>query len=88
LFTVMSKYEDNNLLIKQAYQEVLTYQLEEVRMREALDRIEHQKIVIQHTDRPTPFSFPIMVDRLREQLTSEKLDDRIQKMIKQYGNAD
>jgi ATP-dependent Lhr-like helicase len=88
LFTVMSKYEDNNLLIKQAYQEVLTYQLEEVRMREALARIEHQKIVIQHTDRPTPFSFPIMVDRLREQLTSEKLDDRIQKMIKQYGNAD
>lgn len=88
LFTVMSKYEDNNLLIKQAYQEVLTYQLEEARMREALARIEHQKIVIQHTDRPTPFSFPIMVDRLREQLTSEKLDDRIQKMIKQYGNAD
>jgi ATP-dependent Lhr-like helicase len=33
LFTVMSKYEDNNLLVKQAYQEVLTYQLEEVRMR-------------------------------------------------------
>ena len=57
-------------------------------MREALARIEHQKIVIQNTDRPTPFSFPIMVDRLREQLTSEKLDDRIQKMIKQYGNAD
>lgn len=88
LFTVMSKYEDNNLLVKQAYQEVLTYQLEEVRMREALARIETQKIIVKKTNKPTPLSFPIMVDRLREQLTSEKLEDRIQKMIKQYSDAD
>jgi ATP-dependent Lhr-like helicase len=88
LFNVVSKYEDNNLLIKQAYQEVLTYQLEEVRMRQALDRIANQKIIVKQTSKPTPFSFPIMVDRLREQLTSEKLDDRIQKMLKQYSDAD
>ncbi|WP_310590439.1 ligase-associated DNA damage response DEXH box helicase [Dyadobacter sp. NIV53] len=86
LFTVMTKYENNNLLVNQAYQEVLTYQLEEVRMRKALDRIETQKILFKKTIKPTPFSFPIMVDRLREQLTSEKLDDRIQKMIKQYAD--
>jgi ATP-dependent Lhr-like helicase len=88
LFTVMSKYEDNNLLIRQAYQEVLTYQLEEERMRRALERIAGQRIIIKKTSKPTPLSFPIMVDRLREQLTSEKLEDRIQKMIKQYSNAD
>ena len=88
LFTVMTKYEDNNLLVNQAYQEVLTYQLEEVRMRKALDRIETQKIIVKRTRKPTPFSFPIMVDRLREQLTSEKLEDRIQKMLKQYSDAD
>jgi ATP-dependent Lhr-like helicase len=88
LFTVMTKYESNNLLVNQAYQEVLTYQLEEVRMRKALDRIATQKIMIKKTKKPTPFSFPIMVDRLREQLTSEKLEDRIQKMLKQYSDAD
>lgn len=88
LFNVMSKYEDRNLLIQQAYQEVLTYQLEEVRMRRALERIAHQEIVIKRTNKPTPLSFPIMVDRLRELLTSEKLEDRVQKMIKQYSNAD
>jgi len=88
LFTVMTKYEDNNLLVNQAYQEVLTYQLEEIRMRKALDRIETQKIIVKRTRKPTPFSFPIMVDRLREQLTSEKLEDRIQKMLKQYSDAD
>lgn len=88
LFTVMSKYENNNLLVNQAYQEVLTYQLEEVRMRAALARIANQKIIVKKTMKPTPLSFPIMVDRLREQLTSEKLEDRIQKMIKQYSDAD
>jgi len=88
LFTVMTKYESNNLLVNQAYQEVLTYQLEEVRLRKALDRIEAQNIIIKKTRKPTPFSFPIMVDRLREQLTSEKLEDRIQKMLKQYSDAD
>lgn len=88
LFTVMSKYENNNLLVNQAYQEVLTYQLEEVRMRKALNRIATQNILIKKTKKPTPFSFPIMVDRLREQLTSEKLEDRIQKMLKQYSDAD
>jgi ATP-dependent helicase Lhr and Lhr-like helicase len=88
LFTVMSKYEDHNLLIKQAYQEVLTYQLEELRMRNALERIANQEIVIKLTEKPTPLSFPIMVDRLREQLTSERVEDRIQKMIKQYSDAD
>jgi ATP-dependent Lhr-like helicase len=88
LFTVMSKYEENNLLVNQAYQEVLTYQLEEVRMRTALARIKTQEIVVKQTKKPTPLSFPIMVDRLREQLTSEKLEDRIQKMIKQYSDGD
>lgn len=88
LFTVLSKYEKNNLFIKQTYQEVFTYQLEEVRMRKALERISSQKIVVKKTDKPTPFSFPILVDRLREQLTSEKLEDRIQKMIKQYSSED
>ena len=28
----------------------------------------------------TPFAFPILVDRLREKLTSEQLEDRIRKM--------
>ncbi|WP_025764715.1 ligase-associated DNA damage response DEXH box helicase [Dyadobacter tibetensis] len=88
LFTVMSKYEDHNLLVKQAYQEVFTYQLEEERMREALGRISQQQIRIIKTSKPSPFAFPIMVDRLREQLTSEKLEDRIQKMLAQYSNAD
>jgi len=33
-----------------------------------------------HTGKPTPLAFPIIVDRFREKLTSEKLEERIKKM--------
>jgi len=59
--------------------------LEEARMRRALERIAGQKIVITRPEKPTPFAFPIMVDRLREKLTSEKLEDRIKRMAIQYA---
>jgi ATP-dependent Lhr-like helicase len=31
-------------------------------------------------ERPTPLAFPLIVDRAREQLTSEKLSDRVRRM--------
>jgi ATP-dependent helicase Lhr and Lhr-like helicase len=80
-FNVFHEYESNNLLLLQAYEEVMDFQLEESRLRTALDRISHQKIVIKEPDKPTPFAFPIMVDRTREKLTSEKLADRIKRMM-------
>lgn len=84
-FEVFHEYEAHNLLFRQAYEEVMDFQLEEVRLRKALERINQQKIVITHPDKPTPFAFPIMVDRLsRDKLTSEQLKDRIQKMTVEY----
>jgi len=62
----------------------MDFQLEEVRMRRALERIASQKIIIKEPNRPTPFAFPIIVDRNREKLTSEKLEDRIKKMLIQF----
>lgn len=84
-FNVFHDYEAHNLLLRQAYEEVMDFQLEEARLRAALERIAQQKIVITHPHEPTPFAFPIMVDRMREKLTSEKLEDRIRKMTLQFS---
>jgi ATP-dependent Lhr-like helicase len=84
-FNVFHDYDAHNLLLRQAFEEVMDFQLEEVRMRRALERIASQKIIIMRPDKPTPFSFPIIVDRLREKLTSEKIEDRIRKMALQYA---
>jgi len=79
-FNVFQNYEPENLLLLQAYEEALSYQMEENRLIEALKRIEKQTILWKNCNKATPFAFPIMVDRLREKLSSEKLEDRIKKM--------
>ena len=80
LFNVFSEYEPGNLLIRQAYNEVMEQQMEEERLRNMLERIQKSKIIITFPKRLTPFCFPIKVDSMRENLTSEKLEDRVKKM--------
>jgi len=80
LFDVFQSYEPDNLLFMQSFEEVKTFQLEESRLREALDRIERQKMVVTSPEKATPFAFPIIVDRLRERMSTEQLEDRIRKM--------
>ncbi|HEY0272032.1 MAG TPA: ligase-associated DNA damage response DEXH box helicase [Chitinophaga sp.] len=83
LFNVFRDYDPQNLLLRQAYNEAYFYQIEEARLRDMLARIAQQVIVITHPERLTPFCFPIKVDSLRENLTSEKLSDRIRKLQQQ-----
>jgi ATP-dependent Lhr-like helicase len=80
LFDVFRDYDPENLLFKQAYEELLIDQFEFNRFRDALLRFESSKWVVTHPSRPTPLAFPIVVDRLREKLTSERLNERVKKM--------
>ncbi|AKA35279.1 ligase-associated DNA damage response DEXH box helicase [Flagellimonas lutaonensis] len=82
LFDVFRDYEPDNLLFQQAFTETFEHQLEEGRLRIALERINQQHIVWKQCERPTPFSFPLITDRLREKLSNEKLADRIKRMTK------
>jgi len=82
LFDVFKDFEPDNLLYQQAYTETFEHQLEEGRLRMALERIASQQIRWRPCTKPTPFSFPIITDRLREKLSSEKLADRIKRMTK------
>jgi len=80
LFSVFSEYDPKSILLRQAYQEVLDQQMEEVRLRNMLARIQKGNIIIKFPERLTPFCFPLKVDSLRESLSSEKLEDRVKKM--------
>ncbi|CAL1516668.1 ligase-associated DNA damage response DEXH box helicase [Chitinophaga sp. MM2321] len=85
LFNVFKDYDPQNLLLKQAFNEAFFYQMEEARLRETLERIGQSKIVITSPKKLTPFCFPIKVDSLRDTMTSEKLEDRIKKLIAVNG---
>jgi ATP-dependent helicase Lhr and Lhr-like helicase len=80
LFNVFAEYDPENLLMRQAYQEVFDQQMEEVRLRDMLQRIQQSDIVLTFPSRLTPFCFPIKVDSMREDLSSEKLEDRVRRM--------
>lgn len=82
LFDVFKDFEADNLMYQQAFTETFEHQLEEGRLRLALERIAQQEIVWKKCKNPTPFSFPIITDRLREKLSNEKLADRIKRMTK------
>jgi len=79
-FEVFREYEPENLLLIQSFQEAMDFQLEEQRLRMALERISKQEILIKYPKKASPFAFPILVDRLREKMSTESLSDRIKKM--------
>ncbi|MEL6389275.1 MAG: DNA ligase-associated DEXH box helicase, partial [Bacteroidota bacterium] len=83
LFDVFKTYDPDNLLYLQTYEEVMTFQFEESRLREALERIQSQNLIITQPAGFTPFSFPIVVDRLRGRMSSERLKDQVARMVTQ-----
>jgi ATP-dependent Lhr-like helicase len=81
LFQVFNEYDPQNLLLRQAYQEVFDIQVEEARLREMLNRIANGRVIITFPTRLTPFSFPVKVDDMRrENLSSESLEERVRRM--------
>ena len=86
-FDVFREYDPENMLLKQSRREVLDLQLEYYRLSEAMTRLAEANLVIKHPPKPTPLAFPILVDRLRMKLSSEKLADKIARLQKQFEKS-
>jgi ATP-dependent Lhr-like helicase len=54
-----------------------------VELSQAIDRCQSAQWRWMALSRPSPFSFPLMVERLREQLSTEKLADRVARMLQE-----
>lgn len=82
-YEVFRKYDPDNRLLAQAQSELLAEELDIARLQHSLARMQAQQLVIKPLARPTPFSFPLMVERLREKLSNESMADRIARMVQQ-----
>ncbi len=80
LFDVLQEYEPDHFLLAQAYREVYDNHMEAQRMHDVLERLRQLEVVLMHPEKPTPFAFPIMVDRLRERVSTESLEERVKKL--------
>jgi ATP-dependent helicase Lhr and Lhr-like helicase len=85
LFKVFAEYEPDNILLRQAYREVFDQQMEETRLRDMLQRIQNSTIVITWPQQLTPFCFPLKVDSMRENVSSEKMEERVKRMQEQLA---
>ena len=82
-YEVFRKYDADNMLLSQAQSEVLSQELDIKRLAAVLKRMREQKVVFVDLAVPSPFALPLMVERFREQLTTEKLKDRLERMLKE-----
>ena len=80
-FDVFQKYDPDNQLLAQSRAEVMRNEFDLEKLTMTLERLNQMPLLIKSIARPTPFAFPLMVQRLRERLSSEKLSDRVARMV-------
>ncbi len=80
IYQVFESYDPDNLLIAQSKEEVMTFQLEKTRFLAAMKTINQSKIVFRETEKPSPFSFPILTDRLRGRMSNESVEDKLMRL--------
>jgi ATP-dependent Lhr-like helicase len=80
-FQVFKQYDADNLLLAQAGEEVLREELDIHRLEQTLARLNMLRMDLHLIKRPTPLGFPLLVERMRESMSSEKLADRIRRMV-------
>ncbi len=81
LYDVFVRHDPGNLLLRQAQREVLERQLEASRLGHVLERLSRATLRIVEVERPTPLAFPLLVDMTRGRVSSEKLADRVRRMV-------
>lgn len=86
-FDVFRQYDPANLLLTQAEEEVLRQELDVERLEQTLSRLQSRQLDLHVVRRTTPLAFPLMVERFRESLSSEKLADRIRRMVAELDKA-
>ena len=80
-YEVFARYDAGNLLLGQAQTEVLSQELDIRRLEEVLARMRGQRVEAVELAVPSPFAPPLMVERFREQLSTERLADRLARTL-------
>lgn len=86
-YEVFKKYDGGNLLLGQAEREVLSQELELARLQDTLARMAQHTVANVVLTQPSPMSLPLMVERLREKLSTETLAARLDRMLKAMERA-
>lgn len=84
---VFARHDPDNPLLAQARSEVLEQELDCDRLRAAFSELRAKRVDIMRIERPTPFALPLMVERLRETLSNERLSERVSRLVDELERA-
>jgi ATP-dependent Lhr-like helicase len=86
-YEVFRQYDPANRLLHQAQAEVLAQELDVDRLAATLARLRAKRVQPVSLAAPSPFALALMVERFREQLSTEKLADRLARIVAQAEQA-
>ncbi|UWH23968.1 ligase-associated DNA damage response DEXH box helicase [Pseudomonas sp. HD6515] len=86
-YEVFRKHDAGNLLLGQARDEVLSEELEIERLHRQLLKMSELQLDLRALERPGPLAFALLVEGMRETLSTEKLADRIARMVAELEQA-
>ncbi len=86
-FEVFRRHDADNLLLGQARDEVLREELEIERLHRQLLNMSGQRLDLHALRRPGPLAFALVVEGMRETMSTEKLADRIARMVADLEKA-
>ncbi|MDV5098438.1 ligase-associated DNA damage response DEXH box helicase [Pseudomonas sp. LSJ-87] len=86
-YEVFRKHDAGNLLLAQARDEVLNEELEIDRLHRQLLKMGQLRLELRKLERPGPLAFALLVEGMRETLSTEKLADRIARMVAELNSA-
>lgn len=81
LYDTLQRYDPEHRLLDQARREVMEEQLDIRRLRELLERVATQQLVLMTPERFTPLGFPLWVERQRSKVSTEGWRQRVQRML-------
>lgn len=86
-YEVFRKHDADNLLLGQARDEVLNEELEIERLHRQLLKMAQLRLDLRQLKRTGPLAFALLVEGMRETLSTEKLADRIARMVAELESA-
>ena len=86
-YEVFRQHDPDNRLLRQAEEELLNQELAVNDLDRTLQTLAQRALIVCPLVRPTPLALPLMVERLRERLSTETMDKRLSRMLAELEAA-
>jgi ATP-dependent Lhr-like helicase len=86
LFDVLSEHDPEHILLMQAKQDVLQDEFDLPRLMDTLTSLETRSLHVHALQKPSPLSLPLLIERLSARLSTERLQDRLQRMTEAFDD--